>query len=274
MRGQAIALRTKFGQAVIPVVTISAGLAITFIPSTDEQRLFLYQIFFIAAFILGIIEILMFNKLQVPEYMRQREEASKNKEPRTNIKKILNDKRFRTFFIPAIIFLFTWQAGWPLAHIFFVNELQANELWFAIIALVTGLSAFLSGGFWQRLLQKRGNTFIFLLSGTLLATNMFIFPLVNRLEIIAAVHIITGFCAVGINTSLLNGVLEATPDENRLMYLAVYNTALNLSLFVSPFFSFMLFETIGIHLAMVTIGTLRLTATGFAWLMLTRKQPE
>jgi Na+/melibiose symporter-like transporter len=271
MREQAIALRTKFGQAVIPFVTISAGLAITFIPGTYEQRLFLYQIFFIAAFLLGVVEVLIFNKLEVPEYMKQAAMAKAEKKRNSvlaDVKTIVQNKRFRTFFIPATVFLFTWQAGWPLAHIYFVNELQANELWFAIIALVTGLSAFLSGGFWQKLLVKRGNTTVFVLVGTILATNMFIFPMVRHVEVIAAVHIITGFCFVGISTALLNGVLEATPDENRLMYLAFYNTALNISLFISPFFSYMLFELVGIHLAMVIIGGLRFAATGFVWLML------
>ncbi|MCL1884256.1 MAG: MFS transporter [Defluviitaleaceae bacterium] len=267
MRGQAIALRTKFGQAVIPVVTISAGLAITFIPNTDEQRMILYQIFFIAAFLLGIIEVIIFNRLKVPE--QPTSEPKNDKERRGSfgdVLKITKDKHFRAFFIPAICFIFTWQAGWPLVNIFLVMTLEASELWFAIIALVSGFTAFLSGGFWQKLLRKRGNTITFAVAAALLALNMFIFPFIPNMQVMAAVHIITGFSAVGITTALLNGVLEATPDENRIMYLAFFNTAQNISLFAAPFFAHFLFSQVGLSGAMFIVGGLRLAATGFVWL--------
>jgi Na+/melibiose symporter-like transporter len=273
MRGQAIALRTKFGQAMIPIVTISAGLAITFIPNTAEQRIILYQIFFVAAFLLGVVEVLVFNKLQVPDTPKpdsseeKPEEGPKNREV---FKQILTDKRFRTFFIPALFFLFTWQAGWPLVNIFMVMNLQATELWFAIIALVSGFTAFFSGTFWQKLLRKRGNTVTFVTAASLLAGNMFIFPFVPNVQILALVNVITGFSAIGINTALLNGVLEATPDENRLMYLAFFNTAQNISLFAAPFFAHMLFSFAGVYNAMLIVGGLRIASAGFVWFKLRR----
>lgn len=270
IRGQAIALRTKFGQAVIPFVTISAGLAITFIPNTDEQRMVLYQSFFVVAFILGVVEVLIFNRLKVSTAQSGNgNPAELKKKPASQngagIAKIIKDKRFRTFCIPAICFLFTWQAGWPVVNIYLIMTLQASELWFAIIALVSGFTAFLSGGFWQKLLCKHGNTITFVVAAFMLAGNMFIFPFVPNMQIMALVHVITGFSAVGINTALLNGALESTPDENRLMYLAFYNTAQNISLFAASFFSHMLFTRLGVSGAMFVIGGLRVTATGFVW---------
>ncbi|MCL1843273.1 MAG: MFS transporter [Defluviitaleaceae bacterium] len=274
MRGQAIALRTKFGQAVIPVVTIAAGLAITFIPNTDEQRLFLYQIFFVAAFFLGLVEVMIFNRLKVPEAPVLRTASPEGtgetgrgleKEPSLKPGSIVKDKRFRKFCLPAILFLFSWQAGWPLVNIVQVMVLEASEMWFAIFAMVTGLTAFFSGTFWQRLLRKRGNTVTFAVSAGLLAGNMFMFPFIPNVQTMAVIMIITGFSAVGINTALLNGALESTPDENRLMYLAFYNTAQNISLFIAPFFALFLFEMIGVNNAMFVVGGLRVAAAGFAW---------
>jgi len=264
-RGQVIALRTKFGQAIIPFVTISSGLAITFIPNTDEQRMVLYQIFFIGAFLLGVVEVLIFNSLKVPNNTAKGDEL---RPENFSLKKIIFDKKFRTFFIPAIFFLFTWQAAWPLVNIFMVINRGATELDLAVVALVMGGTAFFSGGFWQRLLRKRGNAVIFTGAGFLLAINMFIFPFVPNMQVMAAVHVITGFAAVGINTALLNGVLESTPDKDRMMYLAFYNTAQNLSLFAAPFFAHALFSIAGIYHAMFAIGALRICSTSFVWLKL------
>jgi len=267
-RGQAIALRTKFGQAIIPVVTITAGLAITFIPNTDEQRMFLYQIFFILAFLLGIVEVFIFNRLKVPDYASEAEIADKDEKSHNweDIKNIFKDKRFRAFFIPAICFAFTWQAGWPLVSIFQVMTLQASELWFAVFALTSGLAAFFAGAFWQRLLRKHGNNTTFVVSAALLAGNMFTFPLIANVYVMAFVMMFFGFSAVGINTALLNGALEATPDENRMMYLAFYNTMMNISLFVAPFFAVLLLTWFGNMNALLIIGGLRIVAVLFVWL--------
>ena len=271
-RGQAIALRTKFGQAMVPVVTVSAGLAITFLPTTDEQRIFLYQIFFAAAFLLGIVEVVIFNRLKVPEQQAELDAQVEESPIKLVMKKITTDKKFRAFFIPTICFMFTWQAGWPLVNVFLILRLQATELDFALIALVMGLTAFLSGSFWQKLLRKRGNTITFVVSAALLAANMFIFPLIPNIQVMIAVHLITGVSVVGINVAILNGALEATPDENRLMYLAFFNTAQNVSLFIAPFFAHALLSLAGVMYAMVIIGGLRLAATGFVWLKLRKNR--
>ena len=271
-RGQAIALRTKFGQAIIPVVTISTGLAITFIPNTDEQRMVLYQLFFALAFLLGLLEVFVFNKLKVQDAGNYQEasdtalENSNSEPPIKQLVKISKDKKFRKFFIPALCFAFTWQAGWPLFSLFQVRVLQSTELWFAIFALMSGLATLMSGGFWQRILRKHGNNTTFVVSAGVLALNAFMVPFVPNVQIMAIVSLIGGFSAIGINTAMLNGVLEATPDDNRMMYLAYYNTAVNISLFVAPIFAAFLLMATNITVALVTVGVLRFCGMGFIWL--------
>ena len=264
-RGQAIALRTKFGQAIIPVVTVTAGLIITFVPNTDEQRMVLYQIFFVGAFLLGIVEVTIFNRLKVPEEQHNDESSGKGGVAPLNIMAVIKDKRFLRFCIPAVLFAFTWQAGWPLGSIFQVKTLQATELWFAIFALVSGLTAFFSGAFWQKLLRKHGNNVTFVVSAIFVAGNMFVFPFVPNVQVMAIASMLGGFSAIGINTSLLNGVLEATPDENRMIYLAVYNTAMNVSLFIAPFFAHFTLSRIGLVNAMMIVGVMRIFGAILLW---------
>ena len=263
MRGQAIAMRTKFGQAMIPFVTIAAGLAITFIPNTDQQRMFLYQIFFIGAFLLGIVEVITFNRLQVPEYLRNRQNTETKPNGMVIIKDILKDKKFRRFVIPTICFAFTWQAGWPLNSIYQVMTLQATEMWFAIFALLSGLAAFSSGAFWQKLLYKHGNNRVFIVSAIFITVNMFIFPIIPNVQVMAIFSAFTGFSAIGMNMALLNGILEAAPDENRMTYLAFFNTIMNISLFTAPIFAIFLLNRLGLTAAMISVAFLRIVGTLF-----------
>ena len=264
MRGQAIALRTKFGQAIVPVITISAGLAITFIPNTEEQRMFLYQIFFIGAFLLGIVEVIIFNRLQVPEYLRSQEESNRDAKPNgmAVIKQIFRDKKFRRFVIPTICFAFTWQAGWPLNSIYQVMTLEATEMWFAIFALTAGFAGLLSGSFWQKLLYRHGNNIVFIVSASLITLNMFIFPFIPNVQIMAIFSAFTGLSAIGMNMALLNGLLNAAPDENRMTYLAFFNTIMNLSLFAAPFLAHFMLSLFGLRSAMFIVGFLRIGGMG------------
>jgi len=263
-RGQAIALRAKFGQAVVPVVTIATGLIITFIPRSDAQRMILYQIFFVMAFLFGLLEVMVFRRFKVAQAPP---DTAATTSDWALIPVIIKDKKFLAFFIPALIFIFTWQAGWPLVAIHQVMVIQATELWFAIFALASGVAAFASGGMWQRLLRKRGNNSVFVVAAFLLAVNMFFFPITPNVQLMAILSFFTGFSSVGINAAILNGVLEATPDENRMIYLAFYNTATNISLFIAPFFAHTLFAWIGNRNAMFIVGFMRFGATIILWLV-------
>ena len=280
-RGQAIALRTKFGQAIIPVVTVTTGLIITFVPRSDEARMVLYQIFFALAFLVGILEIVMFKRLKVEEAKTEdsQNEDYKAENPKPTETKawalipiIAKDKKFLAFFVPALIFIFTWQAGWPLVAIHQVMVIQATEMWFAVFSLASGIAAFASGGLWQKWLRKRGNGAVFVIAAGLLAVNMFFFPITPNVQIMAVVSVFAGFSAIGINAALLNGVLEATPDENRMMYLAFYNTATNISLFIAPFFAHTLLGWVGNRNAMFIVGFMRLAATGLIWAVYRRRK--
>ena len=267
-RGQAIALRTKFGQAIVPVVSILTGVAITFIPRTEEQRMLLYQLFFIFAFLVGVAEVMVFRKLKEDHPVPAAPVAEEAEPPgkRKVFSGIVKDKTFRAFFIPAIFFMFSWQAGWPLFGFLQVRILQATELWFAIFALASGVSAFISGSFWQKWLHKYGNTRIFIIAGILLAINTGLAPFVPNVQMMAVLSFFTGFSAIGINTALLNGMLNATPEANRMMYVAFYNTMVNISLFVAPFFAHLLFTFWGNTVALLIVTAMRFIATGFVWL--------
>ena len=273
MRGTAIAMRTKFGQAVVPIVTISAGLVITFVPNNEAQRMLLYQVFFVGAFLLGIVEVLVFNRLKVPEYM-QEVQANAPKAPPIRFGKILREKKFWHFVAPTIIFSFTWQAGWPLNNIYQIMVLEASEMWFAIFALTSGTAALLAGGFWQKMMRNHGNNRVFLIAASLVTMNMFIFPIIPNVQVMAVFSAFTGASSIGLSMYLLNGVLEAAPDENRMTYIACFNTINNISLFLAPLLAGLMLQRIGLINAMLVVGVMRIASTSTAaiWVWRVKKQ--
>ena len=143
--------------------------------------------------------------------------------------------------------------------------LETTELWFALFALGSGLSAFISGGFWQKWLRKWGNNTVFVIAAALLTANTLITPFIPNVQLMTLFSIFTGFSAVGINTALLNGVLEATPGENRMMYLAFYNTIFNISLFIAPLFAHQLGRIWGNNTALFVVSILRGAGALYIW---------
>jgi len=270
VRATAITLRNKFGNIAVPIITLVTGLIIGLLPRNDAERIIYYQSFYVAAFIISLIEIVMFRRLRElppkrPQMARplSPELPSVEKEPKIGLKtifQIASESKFRRFMLTVLVFQFFWQAGWPLSAIYQIKTLGANELWLAGFAVASGLASFLSAGLWNKLIYKRGNGVALVIAAFFMSTNMFFFAASPNLPTMLAVSITVGIAVVGINISLLNGLLEATPVNNRIIAIAIYNTFVNISLFLSPFFANFLLEITGIVNSLLLVGTGRALA--------------
>ncbi len=252
-RSFAISLRNKFGNMTILIVTLLSGIIISYIPRNNEQRLALYQIFFAAAFISGLFEIFIFRRFK--ETPSETSVGHKLK-----IREIFQNKSFITYLLTTVLFQFSWQVGWPLTSIYYIEIIKASEIWFAIFACVSGLCSFFSAGFWNNFIIKNGNSKTLVLSTFCMAANMLVIGLSKDVWTITLSCVFTGFSVIGFNTTLLNGLLLNTPNHNRIMYLGVYNTFVNLSLFASPLVSAFLIQKYHIEISMFISAGLRFFA--------------
>jgi MFS family permease len=260
-RAVAIALRNKFGNAAVPVVTIITGLAITYIPRSDSQRMLLYQAFFIAAFAFGLVEVSVFRRFKTAPDAIAPHHAGRSRAH------ILRDKRFIAFLWPLLFFTFCWQAAWPICALYQVGNLRANEFWFALFGVASGAGAFFSAGVWQKLTRKRGNTFTLAVSAAGLGMNIVLFPLCPNVVAMTFTCAFGGAVSVGFNIASLNGVLAATPDDHRLSYMAFYNTAVNLSLFAAPLASHLLLQFMDIRALFFLLAGLRFVSAGVMYVV-------
>ncbi len=251
VRSYALSMRTKMGYIMVIIVTLASGLILGR-SSDNVTTIRIYQIFFILAFLVGMVEIFIFNRFKI-----SKDATQQTRTHLSAIKDIVKNKEFLRFFATSLLFTFFWQMGWPLCTIYQIKTLGANEIWLALFAVGSGLISFLTASRWNKVISKKGNFYALFFAMFSLAINLFLFPISPNLYVMMLASLFGGFCVVGINICILNGLLEMSPDENRLVYISFYNTFSNLCLFISPFVSYFLLNAVSIRPALYIVSFLR-----------------
>ncbi len=259
VRATAISLRNKFGYGVIILVTLLTGVIITVFPKSNEERILYYQLFFVGSFLFGLFEIYVFGKFKKTEPAVHND----NKVSKHAVKKILRDKQFRGFLLTSIVFQYAWRVGWPLSVFYQIKNLQADEVRLAIFAVSAGLVSFLSAGFWNRLIQKKGNNQAFSVAAFIMSLQALFIVLSPNVYVMTLTSAFNGFATIGANVTLLNGILRVTPEENRLICLGTYNTFVNIAILLACITAFLLINNFNAVIGLYVVFGMRLLSFGF-----------
>jgi len=260
-RANAIGMRNKLTVPALTAVTLLSGNILTLVPKTDEQRLFIYQIFFGLAFFFGVMEYKAFKKFKVAKKDAGFARSSGREPLKPQVIKILSNKQFRFFALCSLGFHFGWHMGWPLFNIYMIKTLGANELWLAVISVASAITMFFGYSFWSRQIEKRGNSFVLPICTFGMALTPLMYAWSPNLYILLPTALISGFFTAGTLSVTLGALLEATPQDNRVMYIAVYNVLINLSLATAPMLGHYFFELKGIVFALYMTGLFRFLGT-------------
>lgn len=253
-RSTAISLRNKLSTPISIAVSLIAGWVLRSLPKSDHDRMFYYQIFFVAAVVFGILEIIAFMPVKEPK----KKSSVMTVDAKKILKEVFKQKKFVSFTSSSLLFYFGWQMGWPLFNIYQVVYLGADEFWLSIIQVVSSIGAFLGYSYWNRFIRKRGNAIVASVTTLGMAFNPILFALSPNLYWISALNFIAGFFTAGNVTVLLNGLLESTPVENRVIYIGTYNTLINVSLTVSPIVAHFVLQLTGIYWSLIIVAGVRM----------------
>lgn len=254
-RGQAISLRNKSAQVLAPIVTFVTGFIISTFPSSDASVLRFYQVFFVLAFLFGLAECFVFNKFKPrPELAAVKSDINL----RASLKTVFGDRKFMAFLLSTTVFYFSWVAGWSIATVYQIINLGADEIWLAVFSVASCAGSFFSAGYWQKLNAKKGANFTLIIAVFAMAFNMLLNALAPNLIVFTIVCIYSGVSVIGINTTFFNALLEATPDENRVVFIGVFHTVNNVFLALAPFFSLFLMRVMPVREAMVVVWMCRM----------------
>lgn len=252
-RAHAISLRNKLTVPVITVMTLVIGKMITSLPSTDGERIQIYQLFYLAAFAFGLWEILVFRRFKT-----KKEAVPEQHHFVDSLKHIVKDKKFLFFTACSLTFHFGWQMGWPLFNIYTIKTLGADEMWLAIISVASSVTMFFAYGYWSRVIHRRGNAYVLAINTMGMAVTPLMYIVSTNLYILTFMALVSGIFIAGTTTVLLSGLLEVTPESDRVTYLAVYSTLTNLSLAVAPLVGHLFLEWKGITFALVATAVFRI----------------
>jgi MFS family permease len=259
-RANALGQKSKYAVIVNMLVIFITGEMLANLPVNENQRIILYQLFFITAFLLTFVEIWILSKL------KPQQETQNNNEPiKIVLTEILTNREYLLFVICSLIFHFGWQMGWPLFSIYTIKNLGADEGWLAILSLSSLVTMLIGHTYWPRLIRKYGNPTIIAVCSVGMALTPILYILSDNLYTLTFMAGLTGIFTSGTLTVLLSSILEVIPTKNRMIYMGVYTTFTNITLAIAPILGHYFLSSKSIQFALLMSALFRLLG-GFAFI--------
>ena len=257
-------LRSKYSAFFGLLAALFAGLILTEIPQNDSQRLVIYQVFYIACFIIALLQLYFLSRVRQesadPVDIRQTADVPFKL---SSFKEIFHNKGFMIFCLCTFLFHIAWQMGWPLFFLYNVDHAGLNEFQISMVSVVAGVTSFLSYSVWSRFIEKKGTRFVIIFGALGLALNPIFFTSLLSFYSIILVNVLAGFSGAGFTYTLFCSLLETLPESKKTIYISLFNTFINISGFISPFIGIWLYKLTGIYMAFFIIAMLRLLASSF-----------
>lgn len=145
-----------------------------------------------------------------------------------------SQKSFRSYVVSSLI----WSFGVNLASSFFVvyyvGDLGGPQSYWAVISGVNLATQVLVQRYWGRLADRFGQRNVMLASGALAAVLPLLWALTRNSWFPFVIYALNGVAWGGYNLAAFNLILEITPDHNRTVYVAGYNTLMGIATAIGP----------------------------------------
>ncbi|MGE5561540.1 MAG: MFS transporter [Chloroflexota bacterium] len=231
-----------------------------------------YQIMFVAAFVMALLELRVFNYIDedaAPAGSGQRPAAAEGAPVvaaagqsrlavvRGRIQEALAQPRFVRYVLASMLFYLAWQVPWPLFSLYQVKVLGANNQWVSILNLMNTGGSLVGYGFWVGVMRRHGNLKALFYSTIWIFVVPAVYAFSHNLWTIAVFNMLTGAIFSGVNLALFNALLEATPERNKTSYIAYYNTAITVSAIIAPMIGVGLLNFMNYMWAFIACAVLR-----------------
>lgn len=151
LRSKAISARNMFATIAGTVTTLAAGYLLYRLGSSSGSFLEFYQIVFMIAFVIGIGEVAALFLHKVDKHASHTEIITRENPLSVKfIKGMLKHKPYVSFMLCVSFFNFAWQMAWPLFTTYEVDYLHTNELWSAILAVISGTFSAMGYVWWRK----------------------------------------------------------------------------------------------------------------------------
>jgi MFS family permease len=284
-RATTFAARNRLMSVVGTAVTLALGIFLDRVVFPVG-----YQIAFVAAFLVALAELAVFNRIREPAQTREGLPVLKSpaspalgspyppfaSTPRIpilsfwvrygraamgGVRGILRERRFVRYTLVSMLFYLAWQIPWPLFSWYQVRVLHANNVWVSMLALVNTGGALVGYGFWSRFINRWGNLRALFTATLPIFVTSIVYAFSSQLYTIAAANLLVGAIFSGVNIALFNTLLEMTPEEQKTSFIAYFNTAVTISSIIAPLLGVGLLRFMSFRAAFLVTAAIRLSGS-------------
>jgi MFS family permease len=265
-RNRVFAQRNIWTGLVGCVVAFVAGWGIDRIPYPYG-----YQLAFSIGFAFAIVETWYFMRLRIPsEEIIDHNQIIKQIVPDKHVSlsanwieryKLNQGRSYYLFCGSAIIYIFAWQAAWPIYMKIKVDTLLATNTMISIDVIVGALGALLGFRLFARVADRRGTAWTVFISALILGLTPYFWLHAPSMNWVYLYDFIGGVATAGFQQSVFNRLLEIVPEQGRQRGIAIYTTLSQVSAIFAPIVGMKLFSSISYEACMSLLGSVRVVGS-------------
>ncbi len=235
--------------AILSVVTAASTVAFGYILDRLPFPLN-YQIVFFVSFVGGMAGIYFFGQLRIPENVPP-ERAKRTSIPfQQRVRAYLRAIKVPAFIkyeIAATVLRFGVNLPAALYTIYWVDDLNASDLWISWQGAVGKLALIVGYIVWGRIISRKGYRAPLLICTTLLGLYPALTGLANDQLWLPALAIVQGFFSTGVDIAFFDTLLAVSPTEGRPSFIALNTMLASLTIFFAPLVGNFLADWVDIH---------------------------
>ena len=266
-RGKVISTRWLLLSIMAGIAALAGGWILDLMPVPVN-----YQVLFGAGAILSLLSLYYLRRIKVPDSATsQRPGRARGhyswKRLRHAMGNIFLHRDFVRFSLASFVFYWGIYLPGALWSVLRVRNLAASDGWIGIIAMVVNGSTILGYLAWGKVTDRWGNRRVLNITALAVTAYALFTALVPTIQWMIPTSILGGLAWSGCNLVLFNVMLGVSPDEHRPTYVALYTALMNITAFAGPLLGAALSDWLGIRMAFMVSGGVRLVGAAFFWRM-------
>lgn len=180
---------------------------------------------------------------------------------------VFRNRGFVLFMISMFIVHIGFNISAAMWTILYVKVIGLSRTFIGLLSVMSQLVSVASYRWWGRFGDRRGYRFALFIAILGFVPQPFLYQFARTAWPLIALNLFGGFTSAGLNLILFNSVLDLSPDERvRPSYIAVFNTAINLTAFVAPLIGVAIYQASSMGVVFDLASGLRLAGILFmAW---------
>ena len=248
-RGRYISARQTLAQVVTVLLSLSAG----FFLDTVQGQYIGFFVIFMAALLMGIIEVLLLSR--IPDSIAHTPRGATRK-LRDAIKIPLRDKAFMIFVVYIAVFYLLLNVADSFTTVYMIRYLELPYRLSTALSMLISLPQIVLLGIWGRISDTKGHSFVLKTSIGLFAGETLFMAFAaphNYLVFIPIAFLIASVANSGFVGSVFNRRYELIPQENRIIYDNFYTASIGIGFILGPMLGNALKSLIETHAALAGI---------------------